>query len=177
MLCVGDKFPDFKLKACADISGEFPEISRASYPGKWLVVMFWPKDFTFVCPTEIVAFHDLVAEFRKSDAVVIGASTDTDFVHLAWRKADPRLTKIDYPWLADTKKSLANALGILHGGEGVAYRATFIVDPDGIIRHVLVNDLGVGRNPEETLRTLHALQNGALCPASWRPGQKTLSAA
>jgi peroxiredoxin (alkyl hydroperoxide reductase subunit C) len=177
MIGVGEKFPEFQLKSCADVSGAFPAVGRDTYVGMWLVVVFWPKDFTFVCPTEILGYNALLSDFKKCNAYLLGASTDTDFVHLAWRKSDSRLASVAFPWLADSRKSLAGDLGILDAAEGVAYRATYIVDPEGLVRHVTVNDLSVGRNPQETLRTLEALQNGELCPASWRPGEKTLNAA
>ena len=141
---------------------------------KWKVVFFWPKDFTFVCPTEIIGYGELQRDFEDRDAVLIGASTDTEFVHLAWRQSDERLAKADFPWIADNKKELANVLGIVAPDEGVAYRATFIVDPDNVIQHVTVNGLNVGRNPQETLRVLDALQTDELCPCNWTPAQEVL---
>lgn len=180
MLTVGDTFPAFEVKVqqgAEPPADDFERITEKSYPGKWKVFFFWPKDFTFVCPTEIIAFGALKDQFEARDAVIIGGSTDSDFVHLAWRQSNPDLAAADYPWIADTSKALAGALGILEKSEGVCYRATFIVDPDNVIRYAAVNDLDVGRNPQEVLRVLDALQTGSLCPASWQPGQKTLSAA
>jgi peroxiredoxin (alkyl hydroperoxide reductase subunit C) len=179
MLTVGDKFPSFRLKALVRMEKgkEFEEISSESHPGKWKVVFFWPKDFTFVCPTEIAEFGRHYQEFTDRDTEVLGASTDTEYVHLAWRRAHPDLAAIPYPMLADTKRELSASLGILHKEEGVANRATFLVDPSGIIRHVSVNDLSVGRNVEEVLRLLDAFQTDELCPCNWRPGEKTLEAA
>jgi len=179
MLTVGDRFPEFKLQAAVGLEPgkEFQEITQASHPGKWKVVFYWPMDFTFVCPTEIAAFGKANRDFADREAQVLGASTDTHYVHLAWRKSHPDLKDLPFPMLADTKRELAAALGVLHKQEGVALRATFVVDPEGIIRHVSVNDLSVGRNVDETLRVLDALQTDELCPCNWKPGEKTLEAA
>ncbi|MBK5912703.1 alkyl hydroperoxide reductase [Rhodothalassium salexigens] len=182
MLTVGDKLPAFSLKAVYDTSIPEPDFktlasSSDELAGKWLVLFYWPKDFTFVCPTEIVAFDDLADGFKDRDAVVLGASTDTDFVHRAWRESHEDLQKVTIPWLADNKKELASALGILDKEEGVALRATFLVDPDGIIRHVSVNDLSVGRNPKEVMRILDALQTDELCPCNWQQGDEVLKPA
>lgn len=176
MLTVGDRFPAFKLQAVVSVERgrEFQEITHESFPGKWKVLFLWPMDFTFVCPTEIAEFGRRHADFRDRDAQLLGASTDTHYVHLAWRKNHPDLANIPFPMLADTKRELSTALGVLHPQEGVPLRATFIVDPDGIIRHVSVNDLSVGRNVDEVLRVLDALQTNELCPCNWTPGQPTL---
>lgn len=178
MLTVGDKFPSFKLTAVhsADHNTGFQDVTNESYKGKWLVVFFWPKDFTFVCPTEIVGYGKLENDFKDRDAVLIGASTDSEFVHAAWRKHHADLTPLTFPWLADIKRELATELGVIAKDAGVALRATFIVDPEGIIRHVQVNDLSVGRNPEETLRVLDALQTDELCPCNWQKGEAPLAA-
>ncbi len=179
MLTIGDDFPRFTLKAIvsADPAKAFTEISDDSAPGKWKVVFFWPKDFTFVCPTEIAAFGKLAGDFADRDAVVYGISTDSEFVHLAWRQQHPDLKTLPIPMLADIKRELSAALGILDRNEGVATRATFIVDPDGVIRFVSVNDLSVGRNPQEVLRVLDALQTDELCPCNWQKGEEFLKAA
>lgn len=177
MLTVGDKFPAFELKAVTDGTlpdGDFPRMNNQSFSDKWLVVFFWPKDFTFICPTEILAFDELRDEFEAAGAALVGASTDTDFVHLAWRQSREDLAEVGFPWLADNKKELAAALGILDAGEGVALRATFVVDDHGIIRHASVNDLDVGRNPREVLRILEGLKTGELCGCNWQPGQAAL---
>ncbi|MBA2652391.1 MAG: peroxiredoxin, partial [Tatlockia sp.] len=160
MIRVGNKFPEFQLKATIsnDIKDSFHLISNQTYPGKWLVVFFWPKDFTFVCPTEIAAFGKLNPEFSDRDAQILGASIDSEFVHLAWRNHHPDLHELPFPMLADIKRELCQALGILDEEEGVAQRATFIIDPEGITRFVMVTDLNVGRNPQEVLRVLDALQ-------------------
>ena len=179
MLTVGDRFPEYKLQAVVslDEGKEFKELTGAAHPGKWKVVFLWPMDFTFVCPTEIAGFGRRNGDFADRDAQVLGASTDTHFVHLAWRKNHPDLKALPFPMLADTRRELSTALGVLHKTDGVPLRATFIVDPEGIIRHVSVNDLNVGRNVDETLRVLDALQTDELCPCNWKKGEPTLEAA
>lgn len=179
MLTIGDKFPAFNLKAVVstDPRQAFTEISDQTDAGKWKVVFFWPKDFTFVCPTEIASFGRLNEEFADRDAVVYGVSTDSEFVHLAWRQNHEDLRDLPFPMLSDLKRELSSALGILDKNEGVCLRATFIVDPDGIIRFVAVNDLNVGRNTPEVLRVLDALQTDELCPCNWQKGEEVLKAA
>ena len=179
MLTVGDKFPSFDLNAVVDIdpAKAFERITDASNAGKWKIVFFWPKDFTFVCPTEIASFGKLNGDFDDRDAVVYGASTDNEFVHLAWRQNHADLTDLPFPMLSDIKRELTTALGILDKNEGVAMRATYIVDPEGIIRFASVTDLNVGRNTQEVLRVLDALQTDELCPCNWQKGQDVLKAA
>ena len=179
MLTIGDKFPSYTLKAVVsdDASNAFTDISNETYKGKWQVMFFYPKDFTFVCPTEIKAFSDMASDFADRDAQVLSASTDNEFVHLAWRNDHPDLKDLKIPMLSDIRKDLSRELGILEQSEEVALRATFIVDPEGIIRHVSVNDLSVGRNPKEVLRVLDGLQTDELCPCNWQPGQDTIQAA
>ena len=176
MLGVGEKFPEFKIKATVslDKGKEFADITDQSYSGKWKVFFFWPKDFTFVCPTEIAGFAKLNREFQDRDTQILGGSTDSEFVHLAWRTHHEDLRDLPFPMLADVKRELAEELGILDPNEGVAQRATFIVDPDNIIRFVSVTDLSVGRNIEEVLRVLDALQTDELCPCNWKKGEETL---
>ncbi len=176
MLTIGDPLPAFRLQAVVsrDPGRQFAAIDDRSYPGKWLVLFAWPMDFTFVCPTEIASFGDRAADFAKLGAQLLGMSTDTHYVHLAWRNTHPDLHDLPFPMLADTKRELSSALGILHKQEGVALRATFIVDPEGVIRFASVNDLSVGRNVDEVLRTLEALQTGELTPCNWHPGEPTL---
>jgi alkyl hydroperoxide reductase subunit AhpC len=178
MLTIGDRLPPFHLQAVVsrEPGHEFREIRQDSYPGKWLVLFTWPMDFTFVCPTEIAAFGKRNAEFAERGAQVLGLSTDTQYVHLAWRNAHPDLRDLPFPMLADTKRQLSSALGILHKEDGVCLRATYIVDPDGAIRWVSVNDLNVGRNVDEVLRTLDALQTDELTPCGWHRGDETLKA-
>jgi peroxiredoxin (alkyl hydroperoxide reductase subunit C) len=179
MLSVGSKFPAFNLKAAvsSDLKTAFQDVSNESYAGKWLVVFFWPKDFTFVCPTEIAEFGKLNAEFKDRDAQVLGASTDSEFVHLAWRQHKEELNALPFPMLADIKRELSSSLGIIDSAEGVAQRATFVVDPEGIIRFVMVTDLSVGRNVKEVLRVLDALQTDELCPCNWQKGGETIKVA
>ena len=179
MLTVGQKFPAFDLKSVVttDPKTAFTQISNDSDKGKWKIVFFWPKDFTFVCPTEIAAFGKLNGEFADRDAVVYGVSTDSEFVHLAWRQNHADLKTLPFAMLADIKRELSTSLGILDVNEGVCLRATFIVDPEGVIRFVSVNDLSVGRNPQEVLRVLDALQTDELCPCNWQKGDDVLKAA
>ena len=176
MLGVGSKFPTYSLTATVSLEKgkEFETISNESYAGKWKVYFFWPKDFTFVCPTEIAAFGKLNSEFADRDAQVLGGSTDSEFVHHAWRTHHPDLKNLPFPMLSDIKHELSTALGILDAGAGVCQRATFIVDPEGVIRFVYVTDLSVGRNPQEVIRVLDALQTDELCPCNWTKGQDTL---
>jgi peroxiredoxin (alkyl hydroperoxide reductase subunit C) len=179
MLGIGEKFPQFELTGVvtSDLANAFETFDQDSFAGKWKVVFFWPKDFTFVCPTEIAAFGRLDGEFRDRDAQVLGVSIDSEFVHLAWRRDKEELRKLPFPMLSDIKRELSSALGVLDPAAGVAQRATYIVDPDGIIRFVYVTDLNVGRSPEEVLRVLDALQTDELCPCNWSAGAETLKAA
>jgi peroxiredoxin (alkyl hydroperoxide reductase subunit C) len=179
MLGVGHRFPEFALTAVvsSDMEKAFMPISHESYPGRWKVVFFWPKDFTFVCPTEIAAFGRLEKEFHARDTQLLGASVDSEYVHLAWRREKEELKDLPFPMLSDIKRELAGALGVLDAEAGVSQRATFVVDPQGVIRFVYVTDLNVGRSPEEVLRVLDALQTDELCPCNWKKGEETLKAA
>ncbi len=174
---IGSKFPEFKKTSVVSLEKgkEFTEISNADINGKWAVMFWWPKDFTFVCPTEIAEFNKNFSNFSDRDTVLLGASTDSEFVHLAWRKDHDDLRDLRFPMIADTSKSLAEALGILSEEEKIAYRATFIIDPEGIVRWLNVNDLNVGRNVAEVLRVLDALQTDELCPCNWNKGEETLT--
>jgi peroxiredoxin (alkyl hydroperoxide reductase subunit C) len=182
MITVGQTLPEFHLKALKggpiDALGAdpFEDISAEATRGRWLVLFAWPMDFTFVCPTELAEFGRRHRDFEDRDARVLGLSTDTHFVHLAWRREHPDLRALPYPMLADTKKALSTALGILHA-DGVPLRATLIVDPEGVVRWVSVNDLAVGRSVPEVLRVLDALQTDELCPCNWQKGQPTLEVA
>ncbi len=179
MLGIGAQFPQFNLTGVVsnDINTAFQEFSTQSFEGKWLVVFFWPKDFTFVCPTEIAEFGRLNSEFTDRDAQVLGVSTDSEFVHLAWRTHKEELKDLPFPMLADIKRDLSTQLGIIDANAGVAQRATFIVDPQGIIRFVSVTDLNVGRNVKETVRVLDALQTDELCPCNWQKGEEVIKVA
>jgi len=178
MLTVGSVFPEFKKKAVVSLEHgkEFADVSSEGHrkEGKWMVMFWWPLDFTFVCPTEIVEFNRDFEEFEKRNIVLLGASTDSEFVHLAWRNQHPGLKDLKFPMLADTSKSLSEELGILVDELKVPYRVTYIVDPQGVIRWVCVNDLSVGRNTKEIIRVLDALQTGELTPCNWEKGQSTL---
>lgn len=176
MLGVGKKFPEFNLKAVVsnDPKTAFQDISNKTYDGKWLVVFSYPKDFTFVCPTELKGFADVNNQFKSRDAQLLSLSTDSEFVHLAWRQSHEDLKALPYPMVSDIKRTLCQQLGILDDAEGVAQRATYIVDPQGIIRFVYVTDMSVGRSPKEVLRILDGLQSDELCPCNWEKGQATL---
>ena len=179
MLSIGQKFPQFSLTGVvsSDLKNAFQPFTQDSFQGKWQVVFFWPKDFTFVCPTEIAAFGKLDKEFKARDAQILGVSIDSEFVHLAWRQNHADLKHLPFAMLADTNRRLSQALGILDEEAGVAKRATFLVDPEGIIRFVYVTDMSVGRNPAEVLRVLDALQTDELCPCNWQKGEEVIKTA
>ena len=178
MLSVGEKFPTFSVTAVVsrDKDNAFQTITDQTYSDKWKVYFFWPKDFTFVCPTEIAAFGKLNGEFSDRDTQLLGGSTDSEFVHLAWRNNHADLKELPFPMLSDIRRDLCEQLGILDLKEGVAQRATFIVDNENVIRFVYVTDLSVGRNPQEVLRVLDALQTDELCPCNWQKGEQTIDA-
>jgi peroxiredoxin (alkyl hydroperoxide reductase subunit C) len=178
MLTVGDRFPAFHLQAVvsSDQATAFRDVDQKSWAGKWTVFVFYPKDFTFVCPTELAGFGKLNGQFKDRDAQLLAASTDSEFVHLAWRQSHVDLRALPYPMLSDIRRDLSAALGIL-GEDGVCKRATFVVDPEGVIRFALVTDGKVGRSPEEVLRVLDALQTDELCPCNWKAGDATLKVA
>lgn len=181
MLGLGNEFPQFEKTAVVSLEKgkEFSTITSNSFKNeedKWTVMFWWPKDFTFVCPTEIAEFNNKYEEFRDRDTTLIGASTDSEFVHAAWRRDHDDLRGLKFPMLADTSKSLADELGILEENEKVAYRATFIIDPQGIIRWVSAYDLNVGRSVDEVIRVLDALQTDELCPCNWEKGEETIAA-
>ena len=179
ILSIGSQFPEFKKKAVVstEMGKEFTEISNRDHAdqGKWMVMFWYPKDFTFVCPTEIAEFNNNFEAFNEKKTVLYGASTDSEFVHLAWRNNHPDLKHLKFPLIADTSKSLSESLGIHEENEKVAYRVTYIVDPKSTIRWVCANDLSVGRNVKEVLRVLDALQTDQLTPCNWVKGEKTLS--
>lgn len=182
MLGIGDQVPEFTITGVKpgfnahEENGEsaFEEITEKSFEGKWKVFFFYPKDFTFICPTEIVEFAKLNEEFSDRDTIVLGGSTDNEFSKLAWRREHPDLDKLNQWSFADTNGSLTDGLGVRDLEAGVALRATFIVDPHGTIQHVSVNGLNVGRNPKETLRILDALQSDELCPCNRQVGGDTI---
>ena len=178
MLQIGETFPDFSLTATISTEKDevkaFTTINQDSYSGKWKLYFFWPKDFTFVCPTEIAAFGKLNREFLDRDCQILGASTDNEYVHAAWRTHHADLKDLPFPMLSDIKRDLSGQLGILDEKAGVAQRATFLVDPENVVRFIYVTDLSVGRNPQEVLRVLDALQTDELCPCNWQKGEATL---
>ena len=176
MKTVGDKLEPFVVTGVNPGSDQFFDITEKSFEGKWKVIVYYPKDFTFVCPTEIVAYDKLFQDFADRDAVLLTGSTDNEFCKLAWQKAHPDLAKIKHIQFADTQrewdKSLIDQLGVFYNPAGAALRATFIVDPNNEIQHVTVNNLNVGRSPEETLRVLDALQTGELCASCIVTGKR-----
>jgi len=176
ILGVLESFPSFSVTSVVSLEKgkEFTVINNEKIKGRWSVFFFWPMDFTFVCPTEIAEFNKSYKQFLDREADLYGASTDSQFVHLAWRQHHEDLKSLLFPMLADNKKELSEALGILHPVEKVPFRATYIVDPEGIIRWLSINDLTVGRNVKEVLRTLDALQTDELCPCNWEKGQATI---
>lgn len=178
MLSVGDRFPDYSLPACVDNDPEraFSVVSSSDHSGQWRVVFFWPYDFTFVCPTEIAAFGRLDDQFRENECQILGVSADSKFVHYAWRVSHPDLQDLPFPMLADTGRELITACGVMTSG-GIADRATFLIDPDGIIQFAMVTPMAVGRNPEEVLRILHAVRSGQMVACNWLPGDEPLDAA
>ncbi len=161
--------PGFELEGVAN--GEFAAVKLADYRGKWLVLFFYPLDFTFVCPTEIREFSKRLPEFQEAGAEVVTLSVDSKYSHLAWQK---EIGDIAYPMLSDITKEVSRQYGVLLEDEGVALRGLFIIDTEGIVRYELIHDLSVGRNVSETLRVLKALQTGELCPVDWEPGETTL---
>ncbi len=185
MLGIGEKLPEFTVTGVKpgfmqhEEGGEsaFETITRDSFEGKWKIIFFYPKDFTFVCPTEIAEFARLNEDFADRDAVVMGGSTDNEFVKLAWRREHADLAKLPIWQFADTRGELVDGLGVREPEEGVAYRATFVVDPHNTIQHVYVTNLNVGRSPADTLRVLDALQTDELCPCNRPVGGDVLSVA
>jgi len=178
---VGKRAPEFKLKAV--VSGRIEEYMLSSFFGKYVVLFFYPLDFTFVCPTELHAFQDRLHDFEKREAQIIGCSIDSCFTHLAWLNT-PRnkggIAGVQYPILSDINKQVANAYDVLKEDEGIAYRGLFLIDKAGIVRHQIVNDLHLGRSVEEVLRMIDALiffeKHGEVCPANWQPGKKSMKA-
>ena len=176
---VGHKAPDFEVAAYdrrhdGDEAKMFPTLRLSDYKGKWRCLFFYPLDFTFVCPTEIVAFSNAIGEFEDRDCAVLTASTDSVYSHKGWCDSHPELKSLAYPMLADTGHELSRAYGVLDEKKGIAYRGVFLLDPDGIIRWLAIHVRGVGRNVDEVLRGLDALQTDKLCPCNWKKGDQTL---
>ncbi len=171
---VGTPAPDFKAQSYLASSDEFKEISLKDYEGKWLCLYFYPMDFTFVCPTEIVAFDNLLGDFQDRECELLTCSCDSHYVHKGWCAATESLSSLKHPMLADTTKKVSEAFDVLLPEKGVSLRGTFLIDPNGIVRWASVNDLTVGRNVDEVLRILDALQTDELCPCNWKKGDETL---
>jgi alkyl hydroperoxide reductase subunit AhpC len=169
MIQVGKQVPNFTVKTV--LGTEQKTVSLSDYAGKWVVLFFYPADFTFICPTEITEFSKRLKAFREKNAVVLGGSTDSVHAHMAWL---PQLGKLEFPLFSDQTQALSRMFGVLVEEEGVALRATFIIDDRGVLRSSYVNDLNIGRSVNEILRTLEALQTGDFCPVEWSPGEKTL---
>ncbi|MDK3158025.1 peroxiredoxin [Kamptonema cortianum] len=173
MLKIGDKLPTFSGQAYLP-DGNFKEIHSSDFHGRWLVVFFWPLDFTFVCPTEIKGFNNLFEDFKKLNAEILGVSTDSEFSHKAWVETDPKkggLGPVKFPLYADTNRRVTESFGCLFADKGIAYRGTFIFDAESVLQSYTVNTLHAGRSVKETLRTLQALQAGGLAPCEWEPGK------
>ena len=182
MSLIQKQAPDFKAQAVL-VDGSFKEIKLSDFKGKWVVLFFYPLDFTFVCPTEIVAFSDKIKEFQAIGAEVFGVSVDSQFTHLAWRQVarkDGGLGDLQYPLVADLTKSIARDYGVLIEEAGIALRGTFIIDPKGVVRAAHIHDLPVGRNIDEVVRVIKAFQfvekHGEVCPANWSEGKATMKA-
>lgn len=175
---VGQPAPDFEMASTKNIQKLNEPVRLSDYKGKWVVLLFYPLDFTFVCPTELTAFSDRYAELKGIGAEVIGVSTDSVYSHRAWLQT-PRdkggVEGLEYPLAADSTKKISSDYGVLIEDRGIALRGLFVIDPEGILRYKVVHDLNIGRSVEETLRVIQALQTGGLCQAEWRPGQKTLN--
>jgi len=177
MMKVGDKIPDVKVQSYHE--DQLKELALEDYRGKWMVLIFYPADFTFICPTELSEAADMHEDFIKEGAQIMSVSTDTAFVHKAWHDDSEAICKIKYPMLADPTGALCKEFGTYIDDEGLSLRATFIIDPDGIVKSLEMNDNSIGRNIKETLRKLQAAKfvrenKGKVCPASWTPGGDTL---
>lgn len=166
---VGEPAPMFEAEAYTN--GEFKNIHLKDYKGKWVVLFFYPLDFTFVCPTEVTGFNSVLADFEKENAVVLGCSVDSVHSHKAWTK---EIGEIKYPLISDITKDISLSYNVLVPDEGIALRGLFIINPEGVVKYQVVHDMNVGRNVEEVLRVLQALKSGGLCPVNWKKGEKTL---
>lgn len=172
MIQVSQKAPGFKMQGI--FKGEIRDIHLEDYAGKWIVLFFYPLDFTFVCPTEVTEFSERCDEFAELDAQVLGVSVDSVYSHQAWLR---ELGELKYPLLSDITKEVSRSYGVLVEDRGISLRGAFIIDPEGIVRYQVVHDLNIGRSVDEVLRVLKALQTGELCPVEWRPGKETLGKA
>ena len=178
MIQIGDKIPDIESDAL--VEDEFRKIKFSDFSGKWLVIAFYPADFTFVCPTELEELAKMHPEFKKAGAEIVSVSVDTHYVHFAWHESSPAVGKVRYPMIADPTRKICNAFGTLIEESGLSRRATFIVDPDGIVKSMHLHDNTIGRSAKEILRQVKAASYvrehpGEVCPASWEPGDETLT--
>ena len=176
---VSEKAPDFTADAL--VNGEFKKVSLSDYKGKKVVLFFYPLDFTFVCPTEILAFSDHLEEFKKRNTEVVGVSVDSQFTHMAWAQVDRKeggIKGVNYPLVSDLSKNIARSYGVLLEGPGIALRGLFILNKDGVLKHSTINHLDLGRNIDEVLRLLDAVdfseEHGEVCPANWKKGEKAM---
>ncbi|MCL4334260.1 MAG: peroxiredoxin [Candidatus Thermoplasmatota archaeon] len=169
---IGKKAPDFDAKAF--VNGRIEDFRLSKLRGKWVILFFYPADFTFVCPTEIEGFAEKYNEFKKAGAEIVAVSRDTVFVHQAWVEYDDRVSKAKYPMVEDRKGEISRDYGVLDDGTGNSQRGLFIINPEGVIKYMVVTDDNVGRSTDETYRVLAALQTGERCPVDWRPGKATL---
>jgi len=172
MIQVGQSVPNFRLEGIQDPKAEYRTETLSDYRGRWVIVFFYPADFTFICPTEIIGFSSRFGEFSELNAVIFGLSTDSKHSHRAWIASEG--WSLAFPLLADSTKDVTRAYGVLLEKEGTALRGTFIIDPEGVLRWMVVSDDNVGRSVDETLRALEALQTGERCGVDWKPGMKTL---
>jgi peroxiredoxin 2/4 len=176
---IGQPAPDFNMASTKNIEKLNENVSLADYKGKWVVLLFYPLDFTFVCPTELTTFSDRYEDFEGTNTEIIGVSTDSVYSHRAWLKTardSGGVEGLRYPLASDITGKVAKDYGVLIEDKGIALRGLFVIDPEGILRYKVVHDLNIGRSAEETLRVIQALQTGGLCQAEWRPGQKTIGA-
>lgn len=169
---VGKKAPDFTMNACKGDGSDFIKVSLSDYKGKWLVLLFYPLDFTFIWPTEIQGYSGRIEEFKKEGAEVLAVSVDSEHSHKAWINSS--LGKINYPLASDMTKKVSTEYGVLLEEEGIALRGLFIIDPEGVVRYSVIHDLDVGRSVKETIRVLKALKSGGLCPVDWEEGDDFL---
>ena len=172
---VGQLAPDFSVQAYDRSKDAFTHVNLSDFAGKWVCLYFYPLDFTFVCPTEIVAFNDAVGEFANRNCALLTASTDSVYSHKGWCDSHPDLAKMKHLMLADTTHDLSRKFGVLKEDAGIAYRGVFLIDPNGVVRWLAIHDLGVGRNVDEVIRVLDALQTDKLCPCNWKKGEKTIN--
>ena len=172
-LCmIDDLAPDFEADAYHN--GKFTKVKLSDYRGRWVILFFYPADFTFVCPTELEGFSKDYEKFKSKNTEIIAASLDTHYVHKAWVESDKRLSKIAYPMIADRKGDISRAFGVLNEFAGNSRRGLFIINPDGYIRYIVIMPDEVGRSTDETYRVLSALQTGSLCPVNWEEGEATI---